>query len=158
MKRFVYNDSYTIGNKAYTVLASDMSDEKIKNVFMMCYHLNNRSQALMLLGLLDIKRAFTLNPEEVPTQEEVDGTFESGEGEVVDVLDEEEVEDIVPTIEYQNFVDTGKVSMDRLQDMAESHTQQSARLQEYTARKQQLDDEKSNILSQYDAFEAETGE
>ena len=57
MKRFVYNDSYTIGNKAYTVLASDMSDEKIKNVFMMCYHLNNRSQALMLLGLLDIKRA-----------------------------------------------------------------------------------------------------
>ena len=57
MKRFVYNDSYTIGNRAYTVLASDMSDEKIKNVFMMCYHLNNTSQALMLLGLLDIKRA-----------------------------------------------------------------------------------------------------
>ena len=74
MKRFEYNESYTIGNKAYTVLASDVSDEKMKNIFMMCYHLNNRSQALMLLGLLDVKRALKQSSKDLGLKLSIDDT------------------------------------------------------------------------------------
>lgn len=74
MKRFVYNYSYVIGNKVYTVLASDMSDEKIKNIFMMCYHLNNRSQALMLLGLLDVKKALKSASEKLDMKLSINNT------------------------------------------------------------------------------------
>jgi hypothetical protein len=74
MKRFEYSESYTIGNKAYTVLASDVSDEKIKNIFMMCYHLNNRGQALMLIGLLDVKRALKLSSKELGLKLSINNT------------------------------------------------------------------------------------
>ena len=74
MKRFEYSESYTIGNKAYTVLAADVSDEKIKNIFMMCYHLNNKGQALMLIGLLDVKRALKSSSKELGLKLSIDDT------------------------------------------------------------------------------------
>ena len=135
---------------------------------------------------------FTLRPEDVPSQEEIDADLST---DVVEDLGEdlteevEPTEDLISSNEYKDFVDNNKVSSSRLEDLANktinredlspretaiynsktaeinaiirniagNSTEQSDKLLEYNTKKDELDSQRANALSQLESMESYEG-